>query len=95
MKWKDGISDFEITENYDRRHGKEREIESELDSQLLHAALSLLETADLTPSSLCGSFNQRRIPPPLAYDEKEALMQFMCEDLKHEEGCTGDFHLFL
>ena len=29
MMWKDGISDFEITENYDRSHGKERDIESD------------------------------------------------------------------
>lgn len=64
MMWKDGISDFEITENYDRCHRQERDIESEVDSQLLHAALSFLETADLTPSSVCGSFNQRRIPSP-------------------------------
>lgn len=64
MMWKDGISDFEITENYDRSHGKEKDIESEVKSQLLHAALSLLETADLTHSSVCGSFNQRRIPFP-------------------------------
>ena len=64
MMWKDGISDFEITENYDRSHGKERDIEPEVNSQLLHAALSLLETADLTHSSVCGSFNQRRIPFP-------------------------------
>ena len=64
MMWKDGLSEFEITENYDRSHGKERGIESEVNSQLLHAALSLLETADLTHSSVCGSFNQRRIPSP-------------------------------
>ena len=59
MKWKKGISDFEITENYDRSHGKEREIESEVDSQLLHAALSLLETA------LCvGLLIKRESHPP-------------------------------
>lgn len=59
MAWKECTLDFEITENYDS--SKERDIESETHSVLLHATPILSEIADPPQLQVWG---QGRITSP-------------------------------